>query len=270
MLVGIGDNCVDHYLPPLDRKFAGGNVLNVVANCLRRGYEALYVGSVGDDDHGLLIQNALAALGGRRDYLTVVPGGVTGVTKVQITPEGETLLVSEAYGVSAHPSLMPSLLDTLAAHRPLVHLATTGDAVRVAEVVSWTEASLACDFGNRWPGLSSKDLESLLPRLRYAFLSVGPSTSAAAARRLAADWAAGGPARVLVTRGPAGCVALWDGHWMEEAAAPLQGPIVDTLGAGDAFIAGVLTAALSGADGRDAVRHGLVWAAEACRHLGAF
>jgi len=32
----------------------------------------------------------------------------------------------------------------------------------------------------------------------------------------------------------------------------------------------VLTAALDGAGGKDAVRRGLVWAAEACRRLGAF
>jgi fructoselysine 6-kinase len=270
MVVGIGDNCIDHYLPPVDRKFAGGNVLNVVANCLRHGYDALYVGSVGDDAHGLMIQNALAALGGHRDYLDVVPGGATGVTTVQLTSGGETLVMSESYGVSAHPPLIPALLNDLAARRPLVHLATTGDAVRVAETVASTGSPLACDFGNRWQALSARARAVLLPRLRYAFLSVGPSTPVAAVHELAAAWAADGPRRVLITRGAAGCVALWDGHWVEEAAEPLDGPLVDTLGAGDAFIAGVLTAALDGAGGKDAVRRGLVWAAEACRRLGAF
>ncbi|MGX1931387.1 PfkB family carbohydrate kinase [Microbacterium resistens] len=66
--------------------------------------------------------------------------------------------------------------------------------------------------------------------------------------REAADRIAEAGARlVVVTRGGEGCAALADGVWSERRAAPVT--VVDTIGAGDAFMSGLLFALLR--DGTD-------------------
>ncbi len=63
MLIGIGDNCIDCYVGPIGQSFVGGNTLNVVANARKYGRPAAYIGSVGNDQSGQHILQALQELG---------------------------------------------------------------------------------------------------------------------------------------------------------------------------------------------------------------
>ncbi|MBJ2120302.1 sugar kinase [Arthrobacter sp. MSA 4-2] len=74
-----------------------------------------------------------------------------------------------------------------------------------------------------------------------AALLVGPAEDL---RELAGALAELGPSQVVVKRGAQGCVALVDGVYFEQAAVPVQP--VDTVGAGDAFVAGYLAERLRG------------------------
>ncbi len=56
---------------------------------------------------------------------------------------------------------------------------------------------------------------------------------------VAQDWLALGPALVVVTLGPHGAIAVTREHVVSRAAPPVT--LVDTVGAGDAFTAGLLT-----------------------------
>ncbi|MEV8112352.1 sugar kinase [Pseudarthrobacter oxydans] len=56
--------------------------------------------------------------------------------------------------------------------------------------------------------------------------------------------AALGPSQVLIKLGAAGCAGLIDGKWFTQAAIPITP--VDTVGAGDAFVAGYLAELLAG------------------------
>jgi fructokinase len=95
------------------------------------------------------------------------------------------------------------------------------------------------------------------------------------ARVAAAGWARRGPRLVVLTRGGEGAVALHRGEAIECAAPAV--PVVDTVGAGDAFTAGLLSSlARAGAlraPGRavvaDALQHAVTVAAAACTHRGA-
>jgi fructokinase len=73
----------------------------------------------------------------------------------------------------------------------------------------------------------------------------------------AAGWLEDGPGLVVVTRGGQGSVALTGtGHWVE--VPPAAAVVVDTVGAGDSFMSGLIwglgRAGLLGADKRDALR----------------
>ncbi|MEV8105946.1 PfkB family carbohydrate kinase, partial [Streptomyces sp. NPDC088135] len=74
--------------------------------------------------------------------------------------------------------------------------------------------------------------------------------------RVAERWLATGPAVVLVTRGGDGALAVLPGGRVTVDALPTE--VVDTVGAGDAFMSGTLHAlaahGLLGADGRERLR----------------
>jgi sugar/nucleoside kinase (ribokinase family) len=83
------------------------------------------------------------------------------------------------------------------------------------------------------------------------------------ARRLAED-----VAETVVTAG-SGEAAWSNGEaFATRAAEPLDGPELDTTGAGDAFAAGFLAARARGADPEVCLRDGHALAAAACRTLG--
>ncbi len=59
----MGDNCLDHYLPPLDREFVGGNALNVAIGLRDLGHDVAYAGAIGTDDAGRVVLAAAQARG---------------------------------------------------------------------------------------------------------------------------------------------------------------------------------------------------------------
>jgi sugar/nucleoside kinase (ribokinase family) len=61
---------------------------------------------------------------------------------------------------------------------------------------------------------------------------------------------------------------LSGGRRYEQSALPAR--VVDTLGAGDALIAGIIAAVLAGAGPEEALARGARAAAAACGHLGAW
>lgn len=268
-LLGVGDNCVDHYLPPIDRRFPGGNVLNVVANWLSHGFSARYAGAVGDDADGALIRQALADLGDDGSLLDVVPGARTGISTIAVSEAGEPVFVEEVYGVSGKPPLTPALLSLVREARPIVHLSTNGDALSVARTLRETGATLSCDFGYHLPEMTGPERRELLRVLRFAFVSAGHHADDSAVDELAAALAHEGPEVVLVGRGGRGVRGIYAGEVV--SAPPVSGAApVDSLGAGDALIAGVLAAAATGASVGEQLLAGQRWAADACSHEGAF
>lgn len=97
---------------------------------------------------------------------------------------------------------------------------------------------------------------------------------------VAARWRSYGPALVVVTRGGEGVHALGPGGTVDLPGLPVD--VVDTVGAGDAFMAGLLCALDEAGDlvaehlaalGPDALRTALAFAqevaAETCRRVGA-
>ncbi|RXZ46127.1 PfkB family carbohydrate kinase, partial [Agromyces binzhouensis] len=75
-----------------------------------------------------------------------------------------------------------------------------------------------------------------------------------------------GPAEVVVKLGEDGAIAFADGAAHERAAVPVT--VVDTVGAGDAFVAGYLAARLAGQDVDGRLALGVRTGAAACTHPG--
>lgn len=267
MLVGIGDNCVDSYLEPIKQMFAGGNALNVAANARLHGYPAAYIGSVGDDAHGRYILHALRELGIDTGYITVRAGD-TGLTKVRITA-GEPFILEEVYGVSNQVDLNAHTMEFVRREADIVHLSIHSEVEKLTEELSVERFPLSCDFSNQNPLELSANWFSLLRHLDYVFFS-GAGLELDVLRNVIKGIVHCGPRHVIVTRGSQGSMAYWEGGELSYPSLLGADELVDTFGAGDAFIAGFLISVIHGGTAEQHLRQASLWAAEACRHYGAW
>jgi fructoselysine 6-kinase len=261
-VAAVGDNCIDRYLPPVDRDLVGGNALNVAAGLARRGRSVMYAGAVGNDADGRAVLAGALEQGVDIEHVDVV-NEQTGVTTVRLGPGGEREFVSEVLGSSA--GFVPSTrtLRSLAACG-WVHGATLGENTAWLAALAASEVRTSYDFSH--PHRESV-IEALAPHLDVAFLSL-PGAGPEAGMRLARAVCEGGAETVIVTLGAAGCVGVTGDSAIHQAAPDVDA--IDTLGAGDAFIAGAVDALLADADLAEAMVAGTADAAEVCRHIGAW
>ena len=260
-VASVGDNCVDRYVGAVTGRYAGGNALNVAVRLALAGHPSAYLGAVGDDEDGRFILAALRSAGVDASH-TEVRGGPSGVTVVRVEG-GERTFVSEKYGVAASYCFVPEALGFLE-DRAWVHAARLSGAPRALAVLADRGVPLSYDFTDHW----DKDAAvALCPRLQAAFFS-GSSLDEGAARRLAEQAVARGARVGVVMRGARGVVASFGGHQVARAAEPVA--VVDTLGAGDAFIAAFIACLLRGGEVDEALGCGARDAAESCTHVGGW
>jgi fructoselysine 6-kinase len=257
----VGDNCVDRYVGAVSGRYAGGNALNVAVRLALAGHPSAYLGAVGDDEDGRFIVAALRAAGVDASH-TEVRSGASGVTVVRVEG-GERTFVSEKYGVAASYCFVPAGLGFLE-DRAWVHAARLTGASRALAALADRGVPLSYDFTDHWDQDTAVEL---CPRLRAAFFS-GSALDEGAARRLAEQAVERGARVGVVTRGALGVVACIGDRLVARAAEPVA--VVDTLGAGDAFIAGFIACLLAGAEVDEALDCGARDAAESCTHVGAW
>jgi fructoselysine 6-kinase len=261
VIAAVGDNTIDRYVGDESARYAGGNAYNVAAQLGGHGRPVAYFGAVGADADGRTIARGLRRAGIDPVGLVTVPGP-TAVTTIRVEG-GDRVFESEDFGVTAHYFPSDVHLELLASAR-WVHL---GMLPRADELRARLAAlgSRAAGFG-RGPVVSQDcAVASGFTALDVAFGSVGERGDA---RRWARSALAGGARTAVVTRGAAGATASDGTHWFEQPAIPTE--IVDTTGAGDAFIAGFISARVDGAAMPAALERGARWAAAACGHRGGW
>ncbi len=257
----MGDNCVDRYVGAVTGRYAGGNALNVAVRLALAGYSSAYLGAVGDDEDGRFILAALGEAGVDGSHVEV-RSGPSGVTVVRVEL-GERTFVSEEYGVAGSYCFVPASLGFLE-DRAWVHAARLSGASRALALLADRGVPLSYDFTDHWDQAAAIEL---CPRLQAAFFS-GSALGEDGARRLAEQAVARGARAGVVTRGAHGVVACVGERLVMRPAEAVT--VVDTLGAGDAFIAGYVRATLQGADVDEALGSGAREAAESCSHVGAW
>ena len=259
----IGESCVDRYLPPIDLDTPGGNALNVAAGLAAAGLPTAHVGAVGNDAEGRFVLAQAAGRGIDTTHVAVVPGGRTGLTTITVTPDGDRVFETEELGVSATFRPSDEAVEFLKS-RSWVHATGPADIVDALKGVAAVGVPVSYDA---YHPPRTERLHELAPLLAVAFLSA-PGGSAADAADLARDALARGARAAVVSRGKDGCLMLENGRLHDQPAAPAR--VVDTLGAGDAMIAGVIGALLRGSTPDSALRRGASAAAAACTHVGAW
>nr|WP_240942475.1 PfkB family carbohydrate kinase [Planosporangium thailandense] len=239
--------------------FPGGNAVNVAVNAVRCGARVGYVGALGTDRAGRLLYRALGTEGVDLDLVRVVDGP-NAYAVVHIV-DGNRVFGSGELGVSRFRVREADLAT--AAVADVVH---TGECSMTEEdlpLLARASRLLSFDFSERpWDYIAELALH-----VDIAIMS-RPEGEQAEAVELARRVRALGPARAVVTRGAQGAVLLGpDGL----AVAPAgTGPVVDTLGAGDALIARLLVGLAGGEPDHAALRAATTYATATCAQHGAF
>lgn len=252
------DNVVDCYLDE-GQVFAGGNALNVAVFARRAGARAAYAGTIGTDAAGALIRNALALEGVSADFLQVRAGS----TAYCVIGRNNGDRVFREVGLGVSRAEFDGGFITPATGFDAVHLSVSSALEDLTPDLA-SVSRLSFDFStNRDTAL----LSAVAPHCYLASFSGGDLTAgegldlARHAIALGATWA-------LLTRGAEGAVLVSREHTYKAPAANTT--LVDTLGAGDTYIATVLTELLKANNPPEALTKASEASALTCSRLGAF
>jgi fructoselysine 6-kinase len=256
-IAAMGDNVVDCYLAR-DEMYPGGNCLNVAVHARRFGAQSAYIGAIGNDRAGQLIRDALLAEG-------------VDVTRLRRLDDAtayclighrnaDRIFLDFDLGVSM---FTPSQEDLeFLSSFDAVHIGQSSGLDGLVHAVS-RKALLSYDFSTR------REAEHRKAISRHCFLvSVsGDGLADGDIEDIASELLEYGSKWVLITRGRAGAI-LHSQSATYCTPAQLIDPI-DTLGAGDAFIARTLFGLLEGETPGAVLAHAAKAAAATCAYYGA-
>jgi fructoselysine 6-kinase len=239
--------------------FPGGNCLNLSIFARRFGAQSAYVGAIGEDDAGRTIRAALTQEGVNVTRLREV-AGATAYCRIGHRPNGDRMFLDFDLGVSMFE---PGEADFAFVHGfDAVHIGqSSGLDAHVPRFAAQTR--LSYDFSTR---RDRAHRTRLAPLCFLASFSAG-DLSLEECGTLMAEVLAAGARWCLLTRGEKGAMLGSGTDRFMVPAAPAT--VVDTLGAGDAFIARTLVGLLGEEAPAEFLAAAAQAAAQTCAHLGA-
>jgi fructoselysine 6-kinase len=262
LAVSVGDNCIDHYLPPLNKDFSGGNAVNVAVHMQRAGCPTAYIGAVGNDVDGVKLLKDLRRENVDVSRVKVLPGN-TACTQVQLSPSGDRCFVSEDFGPKDLFSLDEYDITFILQHR-LVHNTWQGGTEKyLPRFKQSPDLLISQDYGERY---SQDFIDQTIPYTDIIFVSL-PETSPIGIKDFAVSLKQRGPKVVVVTQGTLGSLA-YDGNFYYQPAITVE--VVDTLGAGDAYTGAFLAHWLNGESIPASMEKAARTASQVCTHYGGW
>ncbi|MEV0826875.1 PfkB family carbohydrate kinase [Nonomuraea rubra] len=263
-VLGFGDNIVDRFV---DRgiDYPGGNSVNVAVYARRLGVESAYLGVFGDDGLGAFLRDSIAAEGVAVDRC-VVRAGESGVSRLRVDDGERVFLGWNGGGVTVREPLAldADLLGHLRGF-DLVHSSVYSRSEPELPKLAGLGPLVSFDLSSEEEYRGPAYLDRVCPHADLVLLSCSHLDEDATADLLA-EAVRRGAGLALGTRGVAGALAH-DGNVTVSAPARLAEDIVDTMGCGDAFLAGFAVSLLR--DGWAAGRPPAPAAIERALHGGA-
>lgn len=257
-MCGVGDNVVDRYLSN-GFMYPGGGAVNVAVHAARAGAEAFYKGLLGNDDAAAVVLQALRLEKVNSDHCVQlpVPNSATDVSisetgdrrfdahrtidgVLELTDADEAMLAECDWVYTNYSSGTEAIVPTLARHAPLAF----DFSYKCWEYAAPILPSLAVAQFSR-TGNTRDQCAALIERIHRAGVRIA-----------------------VVTRGVDGAAVGVDGkiHWQPATRVD----VVDTLGAGDAFLARLLCGMFDAEPVEAAANAASRVAAEVCTVSGAF
>jgi fructokinase len=239
---------------PAFKKAPGGAPANVAVGLARLGVSSAFMGKVGDDPFGHFLADTLAAAGVEVGTLRFTAQARTALAFVSLRADGD-----REFMFYRHPSadmlLTPEEIDTAALRAAralhfgsisLISEPSRSATLHAIEVAKEAGCLISCDPNLRlplWPDAASARDGMLLGLSKAQVVKIsdselrfltGSDDPSAARAKLWSD----GTLLMLITGGPEGCLYLTaasEGH-----VGGFSVDAIDTTGAGDAFVAGIL------------------------------
>lgn len=251
-------------------QFPGGKGANTAVAAARQGVRTGFVGAVGADEGGALLLAALADAGVDTSTVRRIDGP-SGAAHITVDADGEnSIVVSPGANARVSEDDVRRAEDVIAAAKVLfavlevplktVRYAVAHAAARGVRVV--LNASPVAEL----PAKTLAALDPLVVNKHEAAVLLGKEGSG---EELAAELRAAGPRSVVVTLGAAG-VVIADADGILVIPVPdVDGDVVDTTGAGDAFAGALAGRLATGASLADAAHDAVAYAAESVTRHGA-
>lgn len=238
--------------------YPGGKGANQAVAAARLGARAALIGAVGSDEWGSELRSVLATEGVDFEHVTRLADETTGVGMIHLAENGENAIVVAS---GANMALAPDLIQAARKEIEAADVLLLQNEVPAEVNLVAAEVAHASETRVLFNAAPASELDPALVALVDVLV-----VNEAEARSLAGvngdeDVSASGMARRLAARGP-GLVAitlgaegaiLFDGEKVHrEPAMPVE--TVDTVGAGDAFVAAFAVAQAAGVRVVDALR----------------
>jgi len=263
-LIAIGDNVTDCYL---DQKlyYPGGNCVNVAVNCKRNGAsKCAYIGIFGNDEKANHIRWALDQEGIPYNHSRFMIG-ISGQPRVNLTSEGDRVFVGGPKNTVQHIVRLRLTQEDLEyiSKFDVCHTSCYSNIeTELAEIKK--HCSISFDFSEN---KEEAYLDTVCPHIKYAFFS-GSSLNLCDIEKLIKTCHSLGTEIVGVTRGSKGALFSRNGEIFEQDVKSTE--VIDTMGAGDSFIAGFLTHYTKNNNMKEALNYASICAAKTCSIYGAF
>ncbi|MEV7632757.1 PfkB family carbohydrate kinase [Microbacterium sp. NPDC089318] len=240
-LLGFGDNIVDRFV---DREieYPGGNAVNVAVYARRLGAHAEYLGVFGDDERGRFLRASIEDAGVPTTR-SIVRNGESGVSTLQVVDGERVFLGWNGGGVTVRePIELHDGREEYAGGFDVVHSSVYSRTESQLERLRAHDVLVSFDLSSEAEFREGAYLDRIAPFADLVLLScAGLAENDAFA--LLEDVVSRGAPLALGTRGTASALVT-DGRVQRSAPARLiseEDAIVDTMGCGDAFLAGFLT-----------------------------
>ncbi len=228
----LGDNCIDYY-DDTQQAFPGGNPVNVAVYMRRLGCHASYIGMVGNDRYGELMLRTLKEKDVDISHVHV-RSGTTAISHVTIL-DGDRIFGDYDEGVMKDFRPSDADIDFICTH-DLAVTALWGHCEHALEAIRARGIPAAFDAADR---PFDKPAQIAAANTTVFFFSDDSSDEPMLREKLEALHRQG-PDLVVVTRGAKGSMAYDGREFCFQDVMPCR--VVDTMGAGDSFIAGFLAA----------------------------
>lgn len=262
-LAAVGSNCIDYYNNEDNGKaYPGGGPVNMAVYTVRLGGEASYTGPVGSDGYGRIMREAVARKGVDISHMHVKEGS-TAVSQVQLI-NGERVFGDYDEGVLVDYTLSSEDLDFICQHDVVV-CDLWGKVEGCFKALHDRGIKTAFDCATR-PG--DEACRTAILYTDYLFFSSDDGDTDTL-RELMRVLYRQGPKLVVAMLGEEGSLC-YDGEIFHKFGIVPCNDLVDTMGAGDSYIAGFLFGIVEGLPIEKCMEKGAANSTETLKYFGAW
>jgi fructoselysine 6-kinase len=256
--IAIGDNCIDYYIDS-QKKYAGGNAVNFAVYINQLGHSSSYFGVVGNDVDGQIIIRSLKEQGIDTSFIRIIDGR-TALTEVHLK-NGDRVLGEYDEGVFSNFSISDSELEWIKKHS-YIHTAIWGKCDSYLPELKRNSA-ISYDFADKY---DFDRIVAISQNIDYGFISYDKDDPFI--RDILKTICENGAQVAVATLGEMGSLAFDGQHFTTQGINPVN--VVDTLGAGDSFIAGFMCGIAEGKNIEDSLKSGTDKASKTIQYFGAW